>query len=105
VYFLLHARNKGFQENVSRDDVVRSMIRDPQEDMVIAVRDGTPVAVANIQTYTMTLSQIGSVFTLEEERGKGYCKAVVSEICNRIVARNKRPSLFVRKNNTPAVYE
>lgn len=103
VDFLVRVRNQGFQENVSREEVVKSVKYEPEEDAVIGVINGKPVAFAKIQTYTDTLCQIGSVFTEETERGKGYCKAVVSEICNRIVSRSKMPTLFVRKNNTPAV--
>lgn len=101
--FLVRVRNIGFQENVSREEALRRLSRDPEEDAVIAVADGVPVAFANIQTYTGSLSQIGSVYTEEAERGKGYCKAVVSEICGRIAARGKMPALFARKNNIPAI--
>ena len=61
------------------------------------------VAQAGIQTYTPKINQIGSVYTPEEERGKGYAKAIVSEICKRIIERGKMPTLMVNKDNTPAV--
>ena len=102
VDFLVRVR-AGFDENVSREEAVESLGTDPEEDAVIAVFNGEPVSFAKIQTYTKTLSQLGSVYTEEAYRGRGYCKAVVSEICSRIVARGKLPSLFARKNNTPAV--
>jgi predicted GNAT family acetyltransferase len=101
--FLVRVRNVGFDENVSREDELKRLSNDPEEDAVVAVANGIPVAFANIQTYTRTLSQIGSVYTEEAERGKGYCKAVVSEVCRRIAARGKIPALFARKNNEPAL--
>ena len=67
------------------------------------MKDGKFVSHAKIQAYTNTIGQVGAVYTEEEERGKGYGKAVVSEICRRIIARNKIPTLIVRKNNVPAV--
>lgn len=101
--FLMRVRNIGFHENVSREDELRRLSSDPEEDAVVAVANGIPVAFANIQTYTKSLSQIGSVYTEEAERGKGYCKTVVSEVCRRIEARGKMPALFARKNNVPAL--
>ena len=104
VDFIIHARLDGFHENVDQEEVVKMLNQvGPGEDKLVAVSAGRPVAYAVIQTNTATTSQIGAVFTLEEERGKGYCKAVVSELCRRIVSRDKIPTLFVRKNNTPAV--
>ena len=102
--FIIYARLNGFHEEISREDVTKMLTQVcPGEDKVIGVSEGKPVAYAVIQTNTATTSQIGGVFTLEEERGRGFCKGVVSELCSRIVSRNKIPTLFVRKNNTPAV--
>ncbi len=101
--FLVRMRNVGFDENVSREEAIDSLGDDPEEDAVIALVNGEFVAFAKIQAYTTATSQLGSVYTEEAYRGKGYCKAVVSEICSRIVARGKTPTLFARKNNTPAV--
>jgi uncharacterized protein len=102
--FIINARNKGFHETVNSEDIKKSLSSiSPEEDKVIAMKDGKIVAYAIIQAYTNNINQIGSVYTEENERGKGYCKAVVSELCNRILLRNKMPTLFVRKNNIPAV--
>lgn len=104
IEFIIHARFKGFHENADREGVIKMLSQTGSgEDKVIAVSAGKPVAYAGIQANTASTSQIGSVFTLEEERGKGYCKAIVSELCSRIVSRGKIPTLFARKNNTPAV--
>ncbi len=102
--FIIQMRNRGFHEAVDAEQVTRSLVpANPEEDVVIAVKDGKMVAYAAIQTYTRTLNQIGSVYTAEEERGKGYCKAVVSELCKKILLKNKLPTLFARNNNIPAV--
>ncbi len=70
---------------------------------LLAETGGRFVSMACLQTYTDTLYQIGGVATPEPERGKGYCKATVYELCQRIRSVGKIPSLFVIKENTPAV--
>jgi ribosomal protein S18 acetylase RimI-like enzyme len=74
-----------------------------EEEFVILSMDNKLVAQACIQTFTDNTDQIGAVYTLEEERGKGYAKAVVSELCERIIRRGKLPTLIVNKQNTPAL--
>lgn len=74
-----------------------------QEDFILLSVDSKLVAQACIQTFTDSTSQIGAVYTLEEERGKGYAKAVVSELCRRIIEKGKLPTLLVNKYNTPAI--
>lgn len=102
--FLLEARTKGFKQNVKREDVIKSITqRGDEEEYIVAEKGGRMVAQACVQTYTPRINQIGSVYTAEEERSKGYCKAVVSEICRRIISKGKVPTLSVKKNNTPAL--
>lgn len=102
--FIVTVRNEGFHENVSRESVENMLKQQPSEGKaLIAAIGGKLVAYASIQTYTDSINQIGSVYTAVEERGKGYCKAVVSELCDTIIAGGKTPTLFVKKNNTPAV--
>lgn len=74
-----------------------------EEDFIILAMDNKPMAQACIQAVTANTNQIGAVFTLEDERGKGYGKAVVSELCERIAGRGKLPTLIVNKQNTPAL--
>jgi len=74
-----------------------------EEEFIILSKDDKLLAQACIQTVTDNTSQIGAVYTLEEERGKGYGKAVVSELCERIIKRGKLPTLIVNKQNTPAL--
>jgi len=77
--------------------------RNAEEDFIILSKDNMLLAQACIQTFTRNTNQIGAVYTLEEERGKGYAKAVVSELCERIINRGKLPTLIVNKLNTPAI--
>lgn len=74
-----------------------------EEEFVILTIDNKLMAQACIQAVTPNTNQIGAVYTLEEERGKGYGKAVVSELCERIAKRGKLPTLIVNKQNTPAL--
>lgn len=77
--------------------------RNEEENFLILSKEGKYLAQACIQAFTYSTEQIGAVYTLEEERGKGYGKAVVSELCERIINRGKLPTLIVNKSNFPAV--
>lgn len=102
--FILQARQKGFGQDTTIEEVKRSLVqRGEEEEFLVMEKYGRMVAQACIQTYTPAISQIGAVYTAEEERGKGYAKAIVSEMCRRIIAKGKIPTLTVKKNNTPAV--
>ena len=103
-HFIMEAFKDGFR-SVKTPEEISKMLNEKssEEDFLFLVKDGEIKAQANVQTYTSKFNQIGGVFTLRSERGKGYCKATVSEICKLILARGKTPTLMVRKNNTPAV--
>ncbi len=74
-----------------------------EEEFIVLRSEGRLLAQACIQAVTLNTNQIGAVYTLTEERGKGYGKAVVSELCERISGRGKLPTLVVNKQNTPAL--
>lgn len=96
--------DKGFDKKRNREDIIKNLTQANEgEDYTMLVKDEKIVAQALIQSTTSRINQIGGVYTLESERGKGYCKAVVSELCKRIIERGKVPTLYVKKNNTPAV--
>ena len=104
VDFIIDANMKGFGGVTTRENVIKSLIqRGEEEDFIVAENNGKIVAQACVQTYTPRIAQIGAVYTAEEERGKGYCKAIVSELCRRIIAKGKIPTLSVKKKNIPAV--
>ncbi|HNU79827.1 MAG TPA: GNAT family N-acetyltransferase [Bacillota bacterium] len=77
--------------------------KNEEEEFIILSVDNKLVAQACIQTFTDNTNQIGAVYSLEEERGKGYAKAAVSELCERIIGRGKLPTLIVSKQNIPAL--
>lgn len=102
--FLVETRKKGFGDETTREEAKKMIAQGlPEEDRVFVIKDGKTVAHAVVQATTSRINQIGGVYTSEEYRGNGYCKAVVSELCERIIKRGKIPTLMVRKNNTPAV--
>mgnify|MGYP003751845597 FL=1 len=77
--------------------------KNAEEEFIILSVDNKLVAQACVQTFTDYTNQIGAVYSLEEERGKGYAKAAVSELCERIIRRGKLPTLIVSKKNIPAL--
>ncbi len=104
VDFFIRANLEGFGRNNSYEEAEKSLYSRTPEELFIFGRVGDSfVAQGNIQTTTEYVCQIGAVFTAPEERGHGYCKAVVSEICERILSFGKTPTLIVRKDNIPAV--
>jgi RimJ/RimL family protein N-acetyltransferase len=102
--FIKKAYADGFKSAKTSEEIVQMLKeRNEEEDFILLFKDGELKAQANVQTYTNSINQVGGVFTLSEERGNGYCKATVSEVCRRILERGKTPTLMVRKNNIPAV--
>jgi ribosomal protein S18 acetylase RimI-like enzyme len=102
--FVRKAYLRGFgAERTIEDTKLLLSQKGEQEEFIILSMDNKPVAQACIQTITDSTNQIGAVYTLEEERGKGYAKAVVSELCGRIIHKGKLPTLIVNKYNTPAL--
>ncbi|HWR38769.1 MAG TPA: GNAT family N-acetyltransferase [Patescibacteria group bacterium] len=101
--FIVRANRHGFKRDVSSE--VHKIIREraPEEEFVLMKINGKIVGQAQVQTFTTRINQIGAVYTVEEERGRGYCKALVSELCRRILERDKIPALMVRNDNLPAV--
>jgi hypothetical protein len=73
------------------------------EDFIFLLKNGEIKAQANIHTRTDKINQIGAVYTLNSERRQGYGKAIVSEVCKRIITLGKIPTLLVRNNNTAAI--
>jgi predicted GNAT family acetyltransferase len=47
--------------------------------------------------------QIGGVFTVEEERGRGLARRVMDALLGRIFQEKSQASLFVKKLNPAAV--
>lgn len=104
INFYKKAQLEGFHnETITKEAINALKYKAVDEDFILLRKNNKIVAQACIQTTTSMFSQIGSVFTPLEQRNNGYCKAIVSEVCSRIISRGKTPTLMVKKNNTPAV--
>lgn len=71
---------------------------------------GAPLAIINgneIVCFTIPLSfrevetEIGGVATLPEQRNKGFCKALISEMAFRILKSGKAAILTTERTNAP----
>ena len=71
---------------------------------------GTPLAVMkgnNIVSFAIPFSfhegetEIGAVATVPDQRNKGYCKALISEMAFRILANGKAVTLTTDQKNLP----
>lgn len=104
VNFMVEASLLGFKRKSTTEEKYTILKeRSPEENYLFEINNGKIIAQACIQTATSKINQIGGVYTASDERGKGYCKAIVSKLCETIIGRGKMPTLMVRNNNTPAV--
>lgn len=101
--FVANAYRRGYNDIKSRQEILK-MFREHTEDeqFLFLLINGEIKAQAYVQTSTPAIAQIGGVYTMEEERGRGYCKAITSEFSRRIICKGKLPSLIVRNDNIPA---
>lgn len=68
-----------------------------------ATIDGVPVAKAGTNAIGYRYCQIGGVYTLPALRGRGIAAAVMRRLLAAVASRGQRCTLFVRKENLPAV--
>ena len=102
--FIVEAYRQGFKRRFNQELAIKLIEdRGPEEALLFLLVNKVPVAQAIIQVVTGRINQIGGVYTSEHSRGKGYCKALVAELCQRIQCAGKIPTLMVRKDNSPAV--
>ncbi|SDF56538.1 GNAT family N-acetyltransferase [Sporomusa acidovorans] len=102
--FVVEAYREGFKRRFNSELAARLIEdRGQEEAFIFLLVDGMPAAQAMIQVTTGRIGQIGGVYTSESSRGKGYCKALVAELCRRIYSLGKIPTLMVRKDNSPAI--
>jgi GNAT superfamily N-acetyltransferase len=83
-------------------------VADPDVEPIFGVVEGGRlVAVARIQASTPRAWMIGGVFTVPEERGRGYGREATRAAVIAAVSAGARPALFVKEENAPArrVYE
>lgn len=60
------------------------------------------VSVAKVAYSDSRFADIHSVFTLEEMRNRGYAKALLTGICERILEAEKTPMLYADRDYAPS---
>jgi GNAT superfamily N-acetyltransferase len=71
--------------------------------VILARLEGRPVAKAGTNARGFDADQIGGVFTVESERGRGLARRVMAVLLERIFREKSLASLFVKKLNPAAV--
>ena len=69
----------------------------------LAEMQGAPVAKAATNARGYKVDQVGGVYTVPPERGKGLGKAVVSQLLKTVFSEKQEACLFVKKHNRPAI--
>lgn len=64
---------------------------------------GKIVAKGGIHSEGQHHAQIGGVYTLPAERGKGFAQSTMAVLVAEILRQKKQPVLFVKKANAPAI--
>ncbi len=65
------------------------------------IHDGDIVCFAIPLSFRKGETEIGGVATVPDQRNKGYCKALISEMAFRILDKGNTASLTTEKNNLP----
>jgi predicted GNAT family acetyltransferase len=74
-----------------------------EELVYVAERDGMPVAKAATNARGFAVDQVGGVYTVPPERGKGIGAVVVAELLKETFTEKQAACLFVKKRNRPAI--
>ncbi len=87
------------------DAACLKMLRQGLREQLVfhAVRDGRPLAKAGTNARGYGVDQIGGVFTVASERGKGLARIVMAALLEAIFAEKPTACLFVKKSNAPAI--
>jgi uncharacterized protein len=81
--------------------LLRNALRD--EMVFVAELEGVPVAKAATNARGFNVDQIGGVYTVPEQRGKGFGKIVVEALLRSVFKEKNAACLFVKKRNRPAL--
>jgi predicted GNAT family acetyltransferase len=81
--------------------LLRTSLR--EQLVCVAERDGTAVAKAATNARGFTVDQVGGVYTVPHERGRGLGKVVMGSLLKAIFAEKQGACLFVKKRNRPAL--
>jgi hypothetical protein len=68
-----------------------------------ASRDGRPLAKAGTNARGFGVDQIGGVFTVASERGRGLARIVMAALLEEIFKEKPAACLFVKTANVPAI--
>ncbi len=83
---------------------MKSLRQSLREQLVyLAELQGVPVAKAATNARGYKVDQVGGVFTVPQERGKGLGKAVVSQLLKTVFSEKQEACLFVKKHNRSAI--
>lgn len=74
-----------------------------QQISVVCEYSGKIVSKANTNGSGINCTQIGGVFTIPEYRNRGISRLVTGKLTENILKEGKKPSLFVKQGNKPAV--
>jgi predicted GNAT family acetyltransferase len=74
-----------------------------QQISVVCECRGKIVSKANTNGSGINCTQIGGVFTIPEYRNRGICRLVTGKLTEKILDGGKKPSLFVKQENKPAI--
>ena len=75
-----------------------------REELVFhAARDDRPLAKAGTNARGYGVDQIGGVYTVPSERGRGLARIVMAALLEAIFAEKPVACLFVKKGNGPAI--
>ncbi|NOY08155.1 MAG: GNAT family N-acetyltransferase [Spirochaetes bacterium] len=88
--------NPKFSLELLRKNLTRNII-------LFAEKNNIPIAKAGTNARGFNTDQIGGVFTMRAERGKGIAGQVMIKLLEYIFKEKKTASLFVKKENEPAV--
>jgi predicted GNAT family acetyltransferase len=69
----------------------------------VAESEGVPLSKAATNARGYNVDQVGGVYTVPSERGKGLGKAVVSELLKEVFSEKQAACLFVKKHNRAAI--
>jgi len=93
-------RPEEFQPLASRLHFWKSL----KDQEIVGLWDqGRPLAKAGTNALTPRWAQLGGVFTLPEERGRGLQTRLLSFLLSRLGGQGRSACLFVKKGNEPAL--
>jgi predicted GNAT family acetyltransferase len=69
----------------------------------VAEIGGVPVSKAATNARGYKVDQIGGVYTVPQQRGRGFGKTVVSELLRKVFEEKQAACLFVKKHNRSAI--